>query len=39
MILNDKLDWYKGKVGGHIEDDEQFSDYLQSLNHGYLEDR
>ena len=39
MILNDKLDWYKGKVGGHIEDDEQFSDYLQSLNHGYLENR
>lgn len=38
-ILNDKLDWYKGKMGGHIEDDEQFSDYLQSLNHGYLEDR
>jgi len=38
-ILNDKLDWYKGKMGGHIEDSEQFSEYLQSLNHGYLEER
>ncbi|MBL3531832.1 MerR family transcriptional regulator [Companilactobacillus zhachilii] len=38
-ILNDKLDWYKGKMGGHIEDSEQFSDYLQSLNHEYLEER
>ncbi|KRN98482.1 MerR family transcriptional regulator [Companilactobacillus kimchiensis] len=38
-ILNDKLDWYKGKNGGQIEDSEQFSDYLQSLNHGYLEER
>lgn len=38
-VLNDKLDWYKGKQGGHIEDSEQFSDYLQSLNHGYLEER
>lgn len=38
-ILNDKLDWYKGKEGGHIEDSESFSEYLQNLNHGYLEDR
>ena len=38
-VLNDKLDWYKGKKGGRIEDSEQFSDYLQSLNHGYLEER
>lgn len=38
-VLNDKLDWYKGKQKGQIEDSEQFSDYLQSLNHGYLEER
>ena len=38
-ILNDKLDWYKGKEGGHIEDSESFSEYLQNLNHAYLEDR
>lgn len=38
-VLNDKLDWYKGKMNGHIEDTEQFSDYLENLNHGYLEER
>ena len=38
-MLNDKLDWYKGKIGGNIEDSEKFSDYLQSLNHDYLEKR
>lgn len=38
-VLNDKLDWYKGKENGHIEDSEQFSDYLQRLNHSYLENR
>ncbi|WP_125762938.1 MerR family transcriptional regulator [Companilactobacillus hulinensis] len=32
-ILNDKLDWYKGKVNGHIEDSEDFSKYLKRLNH------
>ncbi|MQS76039.1 MerR family transcriptional regulator [Companilactobacillus halodurans] len=37
-ILNDKLDWYKDKAGGHIEDSESFSEYLKSLNHDYLEE-
>ncbi|WP_125712467.1 MerR family transcriptional regulator [Companilactobacillus kedongensis] len=32
-ILNDKLDWYKGKVNGHIEDSESFAAYLKRLNH------
>lgn len=32
-ILNDKLDWYKGKVDGHIEDSESFAAYLKRLNH------
>lgn len=32
-ILNDKLDWYKGKVNGHIEDSEDFAAYLKRLNH------
>jgi Predicted transcriptional regulators len=32
-ILNDKLDWYKGKVNGHIDDSEDFSAYLKRLNH------
>lgn len=38
-VLNDKLDWYKGKQKGKIDDNEQFSDYLQNLDHGYLEER
>lgn len=38
-VLNDKLDWYKGKKSGNIEDNEQFSDYLKNMNHGYLEER
>ncbi|MFD1418567.1 MerR family transcriptional regulator [Companilactobacillus keshanensis] len=32
-ILNDKLDWYKGKENGHIEDSESFTEYLRRLNH------
>lgn len=38
-VLNDKLDWYKGKESGNVEDNEQFSDYLKNMNHGYLEER
>ena len=32
-ILSDKIDWYQGKVDGHISDNEGFANYLASLNH------
>lgn len=32
-ILNDKIDWYSGKSSGEIKDSEEFSTYLQNLNH------
>jgi len=38
-LLNDKLDWYKGKQAGTVEDSEDFANYLQSLNHEYLQNR
>jgi len=38
-LLNDKLDWYKDKQKGTIDDNEDFANYLQSLNHEYLQDR
>jgi len=38
-MLNDKLDWYKGKVSGKVDDSEDFANYLQSLNHEYLQKR